>query len=242
MPPNTTVGLTSVIVPVLGEAASIGSVVENVRRAAGKRPVEIIVSDGDPSGSTLAALDDPEVAGVLAPKGRGAQMNAGARAASGDVLLFLHADTRLPDDAIGIARRALAEHDAGSFSVRYDTESIWVRFLGMVSNMRARLERVAYGDQTHFFRRDVFERLGGYPEIPIMEDVEMYLRLREEGCRVTFLTNKVWTSARRYETEGRFFRPFRNVVLRIRHRLGASPEDLVRAYRPQNELDGPEAR
>lgn len=238
MSANTTAGLTSVIIPVLKEADSIAAVVRNVREAAGPLPHEIVVSDGDPEGTTLAELADDDVVKVLSSRGRGTQMNAGAAAASGDVLVFLHADTRLPQNALQTVRRALASCDAGAFSVRYDTDSSWIRFLGTLSNVRARVERVAYGDQTHFFRTEVFLQVGGYPEIPIMEDVEIFQRLRRLRSRVTFLKGTVLTSARRYETEGMLSRPLRNMWLRFRHRLGASPESLVKAYRPQNELDG----
>lgn len=234
---KTTIGLTSVIIPVLGETAVINDVIANVRQAAHGLSVEIVVADGDPQGATLAAIEDSSVTGVIAPRGRGAQMNAGAREATGDVLLFLHADTRLPDHAISLARKALERAEAGSFTVRYDTRSRWVRFLGMVSNVRARLERVAYGDQTHFFRAETFHAVGGYPEIPIMEDVEMFQRLRREARPVALLSDKVLTSARRYETEGPLRRPFRNILLRLRHRLGASPQELAGNYRPQCDLE-----
>lgn len=234
---NTTAGLTSVIIPALCEADVIHEVVSNVRDAAGGLSVQIIVSDGDSDGSTLAALSDPEVIGVRSQPGRGAQMNAGAAAASGDVLLFLHADTRLPQDALRDVREAMREHQAGAFRVRYDTRSRWVRFLGEVSNLRARLERIPYGDQTHFFRAETFHRLGGYPEIPIMEDVEMFQKLAASGVRPVFLRRRVLTSARRYEAEGLLSRPLRNVGLRLRHQFGADPRTLAGNYRPQCQLE-----
>lgn len=234
---NTTAGLTSVIIPALCEASAINAVVTNVREAAGGLPVEIIVADGDPDGSTLAAIADPEVVGIISSPGRGAQMNAGAEAASGDVLLFLHADTRLPGNGLRHVRKAMHEHQAGAFRVCYDTRSRWVRFLGEMSNLRARMERIPYGDQTHFFRAETFHSLGGYPEIPIMEDVEMFQKLAASGVRPVLLRERVTTSARRYEAEGVFARPFRNIGLRLRHRFGADPRSLAGSYRPQCHLE-----
>jgi rSAM/selenodomain-associated transferase 2 len=168
---------------------------------------------------------------LTSPPGRARQMNAGAATSRSDVLLFLHADTLLPDDAKRVIQTALADSSyiGGRFDVQFDRPSVWGFMISALMNVRSRLTGIATGDQAIFVRKDVFHRLGGYPEIPVMEDVAFTTRLKRVG-QVAILRAKVTTSFRRWERCG----PLRTILLmwmlRLLYRLGVSPHRLARLY------------
>lgn len=225
----------SVIIPAYNEQGGINDTIRHIRHVAGGIPVEIIVADGGPDHATLAALDDDGVVSVQSPPGRGVQMNAGAAVATGRNLLFLHADTRLPDKGLDRIAYALAgDVAAGAFSLSIDSPRPSLRMVAWFANVRSRLERVPYGDQAQFIKADAFRSLGGFAPIPIMEDVELFRRLRREGMNIVILPEKVVTSSRRWDNEGVLRRTVKNWWLRIRYFLGASPQALVREYRPHD--------
>jgi len=220
----------SVVIPVLDEAAAI----EGTLRALAPlraRGVEVIVADGGSSDAT------PERARALAdrvldaPRGRARQMNAGAALARGEVLLFLHADTLLPEGADGFIRRAIDAGAAwGRFDVRIAGRPWMLRVVAAFMNARSRWTGIATGDQAVFVRRTVFERLGGFPDQPLMEDVELSARLRTVGPPAC-LVARVTTSGRRWESRGVWRTIFLMWRLRWRYSRGESPHTLVRAYR-----------
>ncbi|WP_372434959.1 TIGR04283 family arsenosugar biosynthesis glycosyltransferase [Nitratidesulfovibrio oxamicus] len=205
---------------------------------------------------------------VAAPRGRARQMNAGAAVARGEVLLFLHADTRLPDGAFPAVLRALgvgggtggsgisgiagsgragevkARHaddgvspavsgipGAGAFTLSIDAPGTWFRVVEALANLRNRLTRTPYGDQAQFFRAGVFRAMGGYPDLPLMEDVEIMRRLRRADHRLTLLDLRAVTSARRWRDEGAVRCTLRNVCLRLLYALGVPAQILARWYR-----------
>ncbi len=233
MEKNTTTGShISVIIPVYNEVGIINDAVRHVRDIAGE-PVEIVISDGGPDHRTLAAIKDADVVKVECLPGRGRQMNAGAACATGEILLFLHADTRLPAGAFASMRHAIADGAVGgSFSLAIDSPRFSLQVVAWVANVRSRAERVPYGDQAQFVSAETFHDLGGYADIPIMEDVELFQRIREQGLPISILGDKVVTSARRWDREGVFRRTLTNWWLRIRYGFGASPQTLVRHYVP----------
>ena len=225
--------LFSVIVPVLGEADRINALVDNIRVAGYGTALEIIVADGDPAGSTVAALCRDDVAGLTAPRGRASQCNAGAALARGDNLLFLHADTRLPAGAFQAAAAALdGRADAGAFSLSIRSKDPRLRLIAALATWRSRLFALPYGDQGLFLRRDLFEAMGGYPDIPLMEDVALVRALRRAGGRIVILPQRVATSARRWQAEGILRATLRNLALFTLYSLGVSPRRLARHYPP----------
>jgi rSAM/selenodomain-associated transferase 2 len=220
----------SIVMPVLDEAARL---TQALRRLAPLRArgAEVIVVDGgsrDGSPALAAPLAD---ALVETPRGRARQMNAGAARASGDVLLFLHADTRLPESADSLVLAAIARGASwGRFDVNIDGRPWMLRVVAAAMNARSRLTGIATGDQAIFVRRDVFEQLGGFNVQPLMEDIELSRRLLAIG-RPVCLRQRVTTSGRRWETHG----VWRTIVLmwrlRWRYWRGESAEVLARAYR-----------
>lgn len=228
----------SVIVPVLDEAAGIEAF---LRGLAGLRTqgAEIIVADGGSTDGTaeLAAKLADRV--VCCERGRARQMNAGAACAQGDALLFLHADTHLPADAVDLILAALAQRRWGRFDVRLDGSHPMLRVIGAMMNRRSRLTGIATGDQAIFVRRETFRQLKGFADIALMEDIEFSSRARRAG-RPACLRAQVKTSARRWEKHGVWRTIFLMWRLRLAYFFGTDPARLALAYgyrRPATERD-----
>lgn len=218
----------SAIIPTLDEEESLATCVSSVRAAAGS--CEIVVADGGSEDGTLAvARTLPGVRGVVAPRGRGPQMNAGAAASRGDVLLFLHADTCLPADAGDRIAAALQDPAVvcGSFYLGFDTPHPLLR----LSSLASRLNRswTTFGDQGLFVRRSVFESLGGFAPVPLFEDVDFQMRVRRRG-RCVKIQRPVTSSARRFLRVGIARQQLLNAALVVGYLLGASPHWLARWY------------
>ncbi|WP_233128894.1 TIGR04283 family arsenosugar biosynthesis glycosyltransferase [Halovibrio salipaludis] len=220
----------SIIMPVLNEAAAIGATLETLQplRAAGW---EVILADGGSSDGTHDAADGLFDRWIEAHPGRARQMNAGAAAASGEILLFLHADTRFPVDALDwLERFAASDRLWGRFDVRLSGNRPLFRVIAWFMNQRSRLTGVATGDQAIVVRRSLFERVGGYEPIPLMEDVALCKALRCHS-RPYCIRASVITDSRRWEVNG----PWRTIVLMWRLRWaywrGVDPKELARRYR-----------
>lgn len=234
------VGATfSIIIPVLNEAGRIGGTLAGIRAIAGGQDAEIIVVDGDPEGGTLRALTDDAVQKLLSGKGRGRQLNRGAEVASGEVLVFLHADTVLPSEALGRIEAVLGDGTVagGAFDLQIDSPRRVFRLIEAVASLRSRLTRIPYGDQAIFLRRDRFLALGGFGELPIMEDVDFMRRLKSAGGRIEILKARVTTSARRWEAEGALCTTLRNWTLVTLFLIGVDAGRLARWYRPHRSRE-----
>ena len=220
----------SIVIPVLDEGEGIAAALDRLAdlRALG---TEVIVVDGGRRDATIQRARPRVDRVILAPRGRAPQMNAGAEKASGGVLLFLHADTRLPADADHIVLSGLERSGRawGRFDVKIEGRSALLRVIARLMNIRSRLTGIATGDQAIFVRRATFEAMGGFAALPLMEDIAFSRALKRQG-RIACLRDQVETSARRWLRHG----PLRTVLLmwwlRLLYFLGASPTSLRRRY------------
>jgi len=220
----------SIVIPVLDEARGIEGCLRAL--APSRRDgCEVLVADGGSSDDTVA-LASPQCDGVIAaPRGRAVQMNAGAAQASGDFLLFLHADTRLPPEGVRSVRDGLSGGRAqwGRFDVRIEGASRWFPLIAALMNLRSRVTGIATGDQAIFCTRSAFGAVGGFPELPLMEDIDFSRRLLRFG-RPLCIREPVQTSGRRWERHGVWATIVLMWRLRLAHFCGASPAALARRY------------
>ena len=220
----------SIIIPVLDEAATIAPALVGLapHRACG---AEVIVVDGGSRDGTVDAARPLADRVLTAPRGRGSQMNAGAGAARGDVLLFLHADTRLPSDADRLIASALdgSQHAWGRFDVTIAGRSPLLRVVAAMMNLRSRLTGIATGDQAMFMTRGAFAQAGGFPDIALMEDIVLSQRLKGVSPPAC-LSERVTTSGRRWDRDGVVRTVFMMWRLRLAFFLGAEPGRLARQY------------
>ncbi len=220
----------SIIIPVLNEAGRI-AVALMALQPLRERGVEILVVDGGSTDGTadIAARGADHV--VTAQRGRASQQNAGAQQARGEIFLFLHSDTQLPLDADGLIAHALRNKAMqwGRFDVRFDTDSTMLRVVATMMNARSRLTGIATGDQCIFVRRTAFEAVGGFPALPLMEDIALSALLKRQSAPQC-LRSKVTTSARRWQKHGVWRTIFLMWGLRLAYTLGVSPARLARWY------------
>ena len=218
--------MISVIIPSLNEAGNILKSIDSVRRQ--DREAEIIVVDGG------SQDDTPELARwhaqvITSPRGRAVQMNTGARRATGHVLLFLHGDSRLAPGALAQMQRSLDNPRVagGSFTLVFDTDNFWLRFYAFCSTIDCLCFR--YGDQGIFVRRAVFETMGGFQDIPLMEDIAFCRALKRMGPMDCLRTRAI-TSARRWERDGVWRTIIKMWMLKLGYLAGVSPERLKQYY------------
>ncbi|HEY2531371.1 MAG TPA: TIGR04283 family arsenosugar biosynthesis glycosyltransferase [Xanthobacteraceae bacterium] len=222
--------MLSIIVPTLNEAETIVQALTSLQRSR-NRNAEIIVVDGGSTDKTMMLARPLCDQFKTARRGRATQMNAGAAAAQGDILLFLHADARLPKCAVDLVRGTLAAGDRvwGRFDVRIDSRHPALRLVAYMMNQRSRLTGIATGDQAMFVCRRNFEAVGGFPDIPLMEDIALSRALRRLGWPVC-LSTPVVTSARYWERRGIMSTIFLMWRLRLAYFFGADPADLAIHY------------
>lgn len=230
--------LVSIIVPALNEAEQIAHTLAALQplRGAGH---EVIVVDGGSTDDTVVLAKPLADQVLVSPRGRSCQMNAGVAEATGDVLLFLHADTRLPHNAIAVLQQGLAQSERvwGRYDVRLSGQHFLLRIVERMMNWRSRLSGIATGDQAMFVRREAFLAVGGFPEIPLMEDIALsHILKRKFGAPLCFSV-LVLTSSRRWEENGIGRTILLMWRLRLAYFLGASPEHLARQYRRREAGD-----
>lgn len=227
-----TAPLVSVILPVLNEPDTINRFILDLQEIASGGLVEVIVVDGDLRGGTINAITVEGVRTAVAEKGRARQMNCGAALATGEMLLFLHADTHLPTKAFSLIREAMDDIRcvAGAFDLGIHSPRKIFKITEIYVFLRTRLTRVPFGDQAIFIRRAYFEKIGGYGDIPLMEDVELMRGIRRRGDRICIIPVKVRTSSRRWEREGILCCTFRNWMLQLLYWMGMPPARLTKWY------------
>jgi rSAM/selenodomain-associated transferase 2 len=229
----------SVIIPTLNEELTI---MATLAHTAALGFDELIVVDGGSLDQTPVLVESyrrrtqsqaqSPVRLVTAPRGRARQMNEGAKASGGEILLFLHADTQLPGDAKTMIDTTLADQRmvGGRFDVRFDRPSTWGSIISRMMNWRSRLSGIATGDQALFVRRPIFEQMGGFADMPLMEDIDFSRRLKQKGATAA-LTATVTTSFRRWERHGPLRTLFLMWVLRFLYWIGVRPSHLVDWYK-----------
>ena len=222
----------SIIMPVLNEAPGLAAALEALAPLR-QRGVEVLVVDGGSTDGTPEQASARADRVIVAPRGRARQMRAGAAHASGALLLFLHADTRLPPHADALVEQALAHQGWGRFDVAIEGRSIWLPIIATMMNLRSRFTGIATGDQAIFVTRAVFDAVGGIPDQPLMEDIELSKRLKQVGPPAC-LRARVTTSGRRWDTRG----AWRTILLMWRLRFdywrGVPAITLSARYYPES--------
>ncbi|MBI3598919.1 MAG: TIGR04283 family arsenosugar biosynthesis glycosyltransferase [Nitrospirae bacterium] len=236
----------SVIIPIFNEEEMLPAF---LNQTANWLVHEIILVDGNSNDQTQGILESfhrnpllcPLPQGVrkamighrllVAKKGRGNQMNEGAKVATGDVLLFLHADSIFPSDGFFEISKAMQNTHlvGGAFRLKIQSTSLFFKFISMMANIRSSIFGLPYGDQGIFVRREIFSKIGGYPDFPLMEDAEFIRQLKHEGM-IILLDQAVTTSARKWHKQGIVFTSLRNIILLLLYFMGVSPKQLVKWY------------
>lgn len=238
----------SVIIPVFNESERVTGLLDQLMPYSNE--CEIIIVDGGSTDDTAAKVKSiisgcsgeqgGRISLIESEKGRGIQMNAGAKASGGDILFFLHCDSILPDGFTQEIRRTMAKHDWGCFGVRFPSHNVFMITNRIISNHRAWARCMPFGDQGMFIDRELFFEMGMFPEIPVMEDYEFSLRMKQNGFRPGMTARRITTSARRYGEQGKgLIADTGNILkteinmwkLRTMYRRGKSPEELSKLYK-----------
>ncbi|MFM7365038.1 MAG: TIGR04283 family arsenosugar biosynthesis glycosyltransferase [Cuspidothrix sp.] len=229
MDQNITKHSISIIIPTLNEASNIKAVVNSIRYS---NDIEIIVVDGGSVDETLLIAKSLDVKVIVASPGRANQMNAGAMVASGEILLFLHGDTLLPKGFDVMVHRTLAKPGivAGAFALYINAPNWGLRLVEFGVKWRSHLWQMPYGDQAIFLTKDVFQQVGYFPQMPIMEDFELIRKLKSLG-KIYLLSAPVITSPRRWLKKGIFHTTILNQIVVIAYLLGVSPNRICNWYR-----------
>ena len=223
----------SIIVPAFHESERISDLIKSLNHLDFHEDTEIVVVDGSQERDTLRAIDSNQVIKISSEKGRAKQMNAGALIAKGEILIFLHADTELPIQALGKihSRMERSDYVGGAFDLGIKSDKLIYKAIGTLSSLRSRLSRIPLGDQAIFIRKEYFDQIGGYKEIPLMEDVELMRRIKRSRKKIWIFYDRVMTSPRRWEKEGVIYCTLRDWTLRILYLFGISPDRLVKHYK-----------
>ena len=218
----------SFVIPALNESENITRAVETALAAGAE---EVIVADGGSEDETVNLASNAGAKIVTSGRGRAVQQNAGAALATGDVLLFQHADNWCGVETAEQIRAALADEAVlgGAFRQRIEASGVMYRLLEIGNALRVRIRRLPFGDQGIFMRRELFEKLGGFPDVPLMEDVLLMRELRKSG-RLVLLDGPHHVCARRWQQRGVVRQTLRNWRIQFAHRLGTPPEELVGLY------------
>jgi rSAM/selenodomain-associated transferase 2 len=223
----------SIIIPTLNEAANILDTLDRLSQ----ENVEILVVDGGSEDETVSLVQSAGFKVLSAPRGRANQMNLGAEYATGDILLFLHGDTRLPVDFVSLIGNVLTANTqprvvGGAFTLKIDSQLRGIKSIEQMVAYRSRVLSLPYGDQAIFVRADIFRSLGGFPPLPIMEDFQFVRTLQKLG-KIAIIPTPVITSGRRWEKLGIVKTTLINQAIVVGYFLGVSPDRLARWYRHQ---------
>lgn len=220
----------SMIVPVYNEAIIINNLLDNLKQF--RDYCEIIFVDGGSTDGTDKIIKDKYKLVYSSKKGRANQMNYGAKLSKGDILLFVHGDSILPSDALNEIHRIIDKgYKIGAFKIKFDSKSLLMKICGFMSNLRIRLRNIAFGDQGIFIKREYFEKLGGFPDIPIMEDYQLSINIKDDGEKIALAKSKINTSERRFLYNGRLKTMARMQRLQYMYRKGEDIERIINLYK-----------
>ena len=221
----------SIIIPVYNEN-NINFYLEKLFKNPSYKNEEIIIVDGNYN-STIEKIKYDNVIKTSSKKGRANQMNEGARIASGDILLFLHADTILPDNAFNLIQDTCKNKNikAGAFDLAFQNPSLPLQIISLTASLRSRLTRLPYGDQAIFIKKDIFEEIGRYKNIPLMEDVNLMQKLKKRNYKIILFKEVVLTSPRKWREKGIIFTTLRNWVLISLYLCKLNVNKLARYYK-----------
>ena len=216
----------SIIIPIYNESAKIGSCLNELEHLSGD--FEVLFADGGSSDDTLSKI--PHCYRLIScGKGRAVQMNTAAREAHGDVLWFVHCDSRLPEHAL--EQITASPGQFGCFHIGFDYDGPFMKCNTFMSNRRAVMDHIAFGDQGIWVRRELFFRQGGFPELPIMEDYEFSRRMKRQKIRLHVLPGRIITSGRRYQTAHPLKTMLSMIWLRHLYRSGMDIQEIAWRYR-----------
>ncbi len=220
----------SIIIPVYNEASIINKSMDNLEQF--RDYCEIIFVDGGSDDGTDRIIEKKYKLFYSPKKGRSYQMNYGASLSRGNILLFLHADSILPDDAPGQIHRIIRRgYKAGCFRIKFDSKSILMKICGLMSNLRVRLRNIAFGDQGIFIIKSYFYELGGFAEIPLMEDYRLSMNIKADKEKIALTETKIETSERRFVKKGRFRTMIEMQKLQYMYRRGKDIDIIANLYK-----------
>lgn len=220
----------SIIIPVYDEISTIDKLIDNLNQF--KESCEIIFVDASSSDGTAERIEKTHKLIYSPKKGRANQMNYGASQSNGDILLFLHADSILESDAIYQIEKVISEgQKVGCFKIHFDSNSILMKICGYMSNLRVSFRNIAFGDQGIFIRRQYFYHLGGFPQIPLMEDYKLSMAIKTDGTNIALVKSKIKTSERRFLEKGRLRTMANMQKLQYMFRRGLDIEEIANLYR-----------
>lgn len=218
----------SVIIPTFNEQDRINEIIEDIKQKSENFEIEIIISDASPNQKTLTSITHSNIKKVPSEKGRGTQLNTGVENSAGNVLFFLHADTKLPKNAFSQINKTIKKYPAGAFKFGIENAGFGLKIIEFFVNLRNLITSAPYGDQGLFITREFFREIGGFKDIPLMEDLDIIKRIQRKNFKI--LSEKILTSDRRYKKHGIIKTTLKNLYIRTLYSLDRDPKELYKIY------------